>query len=147
LAPLRDNKFNRLKSELKVTEAAWMNKAIIASNVCMYADCITDGWDGVLVDEKQPKKWYKSMKAMINDPQMIREMADRLTAKMQAKFDIDEITRRRFNLYKNVARDISIKELHAIPQGKSEQHDRGDVDGACKQRDSLPIEADQPCDA
>jgi hypothetical protein len=99
------------------------------------------------VDEKQPKKWYKSMKAMINEPQMVREMADRLTAKMQAKFDIDEITRRRFNLYKNVARDISIKEQHAIPEGKSEQHDSGDVDGASEQRDSVSVAADQPCDA
>jgi len=147
LAPLRDNKFNRLKSELKVTEAAWMNKAIIASNVCMYADCITDGWDGVLVDEKQPKKWYKSMKAMINEPAMVREMADRLTAKMQKRFDIDEITRRRFNLYKNVARDIYTKELHAIPQGEPKQHDSGDVDGAREQCDGLPVAADELGDA
>jgi hypothetical protein len=147
LAPLRDNKFNRLKSELKVTEAAWMNKAIIASNVCMYADCIEDGWDGVLVDEKQPKKWYKAMKAMINEPAMVREMADRLTAKMQKRLDIDEITRRRFNLYKNVARDIYTKELHALPEGEPKQHDSGDVDGEGEQRDSLPLAADEPCDA
>jgi hypothetical protein len=101
----------------------------------------------VLVDEKQPKKWYKSMKAMINEPAMAREMADRLTAKMQKRFDIDEITRRRFNLYKNVARDISIKELHAIPQGEPEQHDSGDVDGAREQRDGLPLAADELGDA
>ena len=147
LAPLRDNKFNRLKSELKVTEAAWMNKAIIASNVCMYADCIEDGWDGVLVDEKQPKKWYKAMKAFINEPAMVREMADRLTAKMQARFDIDEITRRRFNLYKNVARDIYTKQLHALPEGQSEQHDSTDGDGAVRECNDIPIAADQPCDA
>ena len=147
LAPLRDNKFNRLKSELKVTEAAWMNKAIIASNVCMYADCIQDGWDGVLVDEKQPKKWYKSMKAMINEPAMVREMADRLTAKMQARFDIDEITRRRFNLYKNVARDIYTKQLYALPEGEPKQHDSTDGDRAVRECNDLPIAADQPCDA
>ena len=147
LAPLRDNKFNRLKSELKVTEAAWMNKAIIASNVCMYADCIQDGWDGVLVDEKQPKKWHKAMKAFINEPAMVREMTDRLTAKMQARFDIDEITRRRFNLYKKVARDIYTKQLHALPEGQSEQHDSTDGDGAVRECIDIPIAADQPCDA
>ena len=147
LAPLRDNKFNRLKSELKVTEAAWMNKAIIASNVCMYADCIQDGWDGVLVDEKQPKKWYKAMKAMINEPAMVREMADRLTAKMQARFDIDNITRRRFNLYKNVARDIYTKELYALPEGKPKQHDSTDGNGEVRECHDLPIAADQPCNA
>ena len=143
LAPLRDNKFNRLKSELKVTEAAWMNKAIIASNVCMYADCIQDGWDGWLVDEKQPKKWYKAMKAFINEPQMVREMADRLTAKMQARLDLDEITRRRFNLYKNVARDIYTKQQYALPEGEPKQHDSRDVDGAGEQRDAVPVAPDQ----
>jgi hypothetical protein len=49
---------------------------------------------------------------------------------MQKRLDIDTITRRRFNLYKNVARDISIKELHALPEGEPKQHDSGDVDGA-----------------
>jgi len=143
LAPLRDNKFNRLKSELKVTEAAWMNKAIIASNVCMYADCIQDGWDGWLVDEKQPKKWYKAMKAFINEPQMVREMADRLTAKMQARLNLDEITRRRFNLYKNVARDIYTKEQYALPEGEPVKHNSSDVDGAGEQRDAVPVAPDQ----
>ena len=116
-------------------------------NVCMYADCIEDGWDGVLVDEKQPKKWYKAMKAFINEPAMVREMADRLTAKMQARFDIDEITRRRFNLYKKVARDIYTKQLHALPEGQSEQHDSTDGDGAVRECNDLPIAADQPCNA
>jgi len=147
LAPLRDNKFNRLKSELKITEAAWMNKAIIASNVCIYADCITDGWDGWLVDEKQPKKWYKAMKAFINEPQMVREMADRLTAKMQARLDLDTITRRRFNLYKNVARDIYTKEMYAVPESQPIEHDSSDLDRAIVKSDYIHAAADQLSDA
>ena len=99
------------------------------------------------LDEKQPKKWYKAMKAFINEPAMVREMADRLTAKMQARFDIDEITRRGFNLYKNVARDIYTKELHALPEGQSEQHDSTNGDRAVSECHDIPVAADQPCDA
>jgi len=106
LAPLRDTKFNRLKSELKITEAAWMGKAVIASEVPMYADCIENGVDGWLVPEKKDKLWYKYMRAFINEPAMAKEMGERLRAKMQGKFDIQQISEARLNLYKSVARGI-----------------------------------------
>jgi len=83
------------------------------------------------------------MKAFINEPQMVREMADRLTAKMQARLNLDEITRRRFNLYKNVARDIYTKEQYALPEGEPVKHNSSDVDGAGEQRDAVPVAPDQ----
>jgi hypothetical protein len=47
IAPLRDTKFNRLKSELKVVEAGWMGKAIIASEPSptrIFWSMATTGW-------------------------------------------------------------------------------------------------------
>ena len=62
LAPLEDNLFNRCKSDLKVTEAAWSKTAIIASNVTPYKEIIKNGETGLLCSDK--KEWIQAIESM-----------------------------------------------------------------------------------
>jgi len=107
LAPLKVNKFNALKSELKIVEAAYMGKTIIATDIPMYADQIDHGVDGYLVKNNRPGDWYKYIRKMILDPDKTREMAANLEAKIKKRFNAEEISKRRYELYKRIKNDIS----------------------------------------
>ena len=62
LAPLAMNKFNRCKSDLKVTEAAMTKTAIIASNVENYNGSIIHGETGLLCSTKD--EWISAIESM-----------------------------------------------------------------------------------
>ena len=62
LAPLAKNKFNRCKSDLKVTEAAMTRTAIIASDVENYSWSIVNGETGILCSTKE--QWREAIESM-----------------------------------------------------------------------------------
>jgi len=62
LSPLKDSKFNRCKSELKVVEAGFTRTAIIASNVTPYKEVIKHGETGILCST--PKEWKEAIEGM-----------------------------------------------------------------------------------
>jgi hypothetical protein len=65
LAPLLHNKFNRCKSDLKVTEAAATKTAIIASDVDNYNWSIVDGETGILCST--PEQWKEAVASMTKE--------------------------------------------------------------------------------
>jgi glycosyltransferase involved in cell wall biosynthesis len=85
LAPLKDSEFNRAKSQLKVVEAGWKGKAIIASNIEPYKH-----FDNViLIDErKNHKDWYKAIKKLVLNPNVIVAMQEQLYTEVHQKFNI-----------------------------------------------------------
>lgn len=101
-APLKNTKFNTFKSELKIMEAGYMGKTIIASKIPMYVDCIEHGVDGFLVNENRKSDWYKYMRELILNPNMAKEMAQKLEIKVRERFDINKCTERRHNLYQRL---------------------------------------------
>jgi glycosyltransferase involved in cell wall biosynthesis len=106
LAPLRDTKFNKLKSELKVVEAGWMNKAIIASETIPYTDVIKHGENGFLVPYNKPKDWYKYIKQLILDPDLRKGLADNLTRDIKSRFNVAETAKKRAELYRQIGRKL-----------------------------------------
>jgi len=106
LAPLRDTKFNKLKSELKVVEAGWMNKAIIASETIPYTDVIKHGENGFLVPYNKPKDWYKYIKQLILDPDLRKGLADNLTRDIKSRFNVTETAKKRAELYRQIGRKL-----------------------------------------
>lgn len=74
LAPLEDNIFNRCKSDLKVTEAAWSGSAIIASNVIPYKEAIKHNETGILCSDKA--EWREAIESMTKE--RARELATNL---------------------------------------------------------------------
>jgi glycosyltransferase involved in cell wall biosynthesis len=100
LAPLVDNKFNRLKSELKIIEAGFHGIPILCSNLPMYADIIEHGVNGFLIDEKKRhKQWVKYIKILTNDKVLCQEMGENLRKTVLEKFSLETNYKKRAKIY------------------------------------------------
>ncbi|MEI6306353.1 MAG: glycosyltransferase, partial [Deltaproteobacteria bacterium] len=74
LVPLKDNLFNRCKSNIKWLEYSICGVAGIYSDLPPYNSCIRHGATGVLVDN-DPDKWYQALSLLIEHPEMRHEIA------------------------------------------------------------------------
>jgi hypothetical protein len=102
LAPLKEHTFNRVKSQLKVIEAGFHKKALIAQDFGPYnIDCV-HGKNSLLVPtSKNHKWWYKHIKTFINNPNMVTDFGEQLYEDVQ-KYHIKEVTKNRAEWYKSI---------------------------------------------
>lgn len=114
LAPLVENKFNSLKSQLKVVETAFFNKAIIAQDFGPYqidlkpyvkkGGEINEEGNALLVESsKNHKQWAKYIKFLLDNPVHRQKMADNLTEKISKEYSLETVSKIRFDLYKKIA--------------------------------------------
>jgi glycosyltransferase involved in cell wall biosynthesis len=111
LAPIKNHIFNRMKSQLKVIEAGFYKKALIASNVGPYTIDLkhamkngefTDG-NALLVDEvKNHSDWAKNIKKLVDNPSMITDLGERLYETVSQKYDLNIVTKTRAEFYKSL---------------------------------------------
>ena len=111
LAPIKNHIFNRVKSQLKVIEAGFYKKAIIASNVGPYTIDLkhglkngefTDG-NALLVDEaRNHSDWVKYMKKLIDNPNFAYDLGQRLYETVKDTYDLNKVTKDRAELYKSL---------------------------------------------
>lgn len=103
LAPLVDSDFNRCKSNLKVVEAGWKGKPVIASNVFPYANTITNNETGILIDNKRGHKdWYKHIKKLVLNTSERNRLAENLHNEIITTFDVRIYKDYIINLYNSV---------------------------------------------
>lgn len=111
LAPLVNHIFNRVKSQLKVIEAGFYKKALIASNIGPYTidlkHCLENGkfvdGNAILIDEKRNHSdWTKAMKKLIQNPNMAYDMGERLYETVKQSYDLNVVTKNRAELYKTL---------------------------------------------
>ena len=111
LAPLKDHIFNKNKSQLKVIEAGFYKKAIIASDVGPYTiDLIHSVKNGnfingnaLLVDKnRNHSDWAYYMKKLINNPTWVEDLGERLYETVSKKYDLNIVTKTRAELYKTL---------------------------------------------
>ena len=111
LAPIKNHIFNRVKSQLKVIEAGFHKKAIIASNIGPYTIDLkhalkngefTDG-NALLVDEaRNHSDWAKYMKKLIDNPNWAYDLGQRLYETVKDTYDLNKVTKDRAELYKSL---------------------------------------------
>ena len=111
LAPIKNHIFNRMKSQLKVIEAGFYKKALIASNVgpytidlkhCLKNGEFTDG-NAMLVNEnRNHSDWSKFIKKLVNNPNLITDMGERLYESVKDKYDLNVVTKNRAEFYKSI---------------------------------------------
>ena len=111
LAPIKNHIFNRMKSQLKVIEAGFYKKALIASEIGPYTIDLkhslkngnfVDG-NALLVDEhKNHSDWSKYIKKLIQNPNMITDMGERLYETVKDTYDLRNVTRNRAEWYKTL---------------------------------------------
>jgi glycosyltransferase involved in cell wall biosynthesis len=111
LAPIKNHMFNRMKSQLKVIEAGFYKKAIIASNVGPYTidlkHCLNHGnfvdGNALLVNEnRNHSDWSKYIEKLLINPNMAKDMGERLYETVKDKYDLNNVTKDRASFYKSV---------------------------------------------
>jgi glycosyltransferase involved in cell wall biosynthesis len=113
LAPLEENIFNKVKSQLKVIEAGFHKKALIGQNYGPYQidlnHAIKFGGEfdmtanAILVDsDKNHKDWFGAIKKLVNNPEMISVLQNNLYDTIKDRYSINKVTETRRNLYHNL---------------------------------------------
>jgi glycosyltransferase involved in cell wall biosynthesis len=103
--------FNRVKSQLKVIEAGFYKKALIASNIGPYTIDLkhslqngnfVDG-NALLVDEnRNHSDWAKYIEKLLKNPNMVKDMGERLYETVKDKYDLSIVTKSRAEFYKSI---------------------------------------------
>jgi glycosyltransferase involved in cell wall biosynthesis len=111
LAPIKNHMFNRMKSQLKVIEAGFYKKALIASNIGSYTldlkHCLKNGnfvdGNAMLVDEnRNHSDWAKYIEKLIKNPNLIQDMGERLYETVKDTYNLETISKNRAEFYKSI---------------------------------------------
>jgi glycosyltransferase involved in cell wall biosynthesis len=113
LAPLEENIFNYVKSQLKAIEAGFHNKALIAQNYGPYkidlVNAIKFGGEidplgnAILIDSnKNHKDWFEAIKKLINNPKLVEQLRNNLSNTIKNNYSINKVTEQRRELYLNL---------------------------------------------
>ena len=108
---MKNHIFNRVKSQLKVIEAGFHKKCLIASNLGPYTIDLkhslnhgnfVDG-NSLLVDEsRNHSDWFKYSKKLIENPNWATEMGERLHEHVMKHYDLNIVTKNRAEFYKSI---------------------------------------------
>ena len=105
LAPLVNNSFNNMKSNLKQVEASTRKLPIICSDVIPYNVDGINNHNCILIKDKknQEKDWAKALKKLILDKDYRFELGNNLYNDFKNKYNLVEVTKTRANLYQQIA--------------------------------------------
>ena len=102
LAPLTNVEFNRTKSPLKIMEAGFHKKAFIGQELPPYMEDIKHGENGFLVRDKRDRDWFKYLKILVNNPDMIKEFGEALYETVKKKYSLKHVSRKRKDFYVHI---------------------------------------------
>jgi glycosyltransferase involved in cell wall biosynthesis len=113
LAPIKNHVFNRMKSQLKVIEAGFYKKALIASNLGPYTidlkHCLKNGefvdGNALLVDEtRNHGDWAKFIQKLVKNRNLVSDMGERLYETVKDTYDLNVVTKTRSDFYKSLVK-------------------------------------------
>jgi glycosyltransferase involved in cell wall biosynthesis len=112
LAPLVESVFNASKSQLKVIEAGFHKKALIASEVNPYTLDLISAVDNGVVNNKgnallvNPKRnhkdWAKHMKRLVENPNLIEDLGNRLYETVKDTYSLKKVCKDRVEFFKSI---------------------------------------------
>ena len=110
LAPLDENMFNYCKSELKIIEAGFKNKVLVAQDYGIYHDLIKNGENGILIPTKDNNKgWHKALKKLILDKNYRDMLAKNLNEFVIKNYTLEIVTKKRVAFYEEIIKKSSEK--------------------------------------
>lgn len=115
LAPLKENNFNKVKSELKEIECGFTHTAFIGQNFGAYTinlipmiekgGKINEEGTALLVEtSKNHKQWANYINKLANDREMLKKLQDNLYNFVKDRYSLDTICKQRVEFYKKIAR-------------------------------------------
>jgi len=113
LAPLVRSDFNSCKSQLKIIEAGFHKKAIIATAENPYLiDLISSVERGgginpkgnslLVSSNKNHKQWHQHMKRLVNNPNMITDLGEKLYETVKDKYSLSTVSKSRVEFFKSI---------------------------------------------
>ena len=110
IAPLKESIFNKVKSQLKVIEAGFHKKALIAQDFGPYQIDVENVYkrggeldlngNAILIPtNKNNKFWFKHLKRLVENPELIKIMGENLYETVNGKYDMKSVCIERKNLY------------------------------------------------
>jgi glycosyltransferase involved in cell wall biosynthesis len=114
LAPLTDNKFNLMKSQLKVIESGFHKKALIAQDFGPYridlinanvrpnkgeSTTVFNAEANAYMVSNDSKQWYQFIKRLINNPEQINILGENLYNTVKDTYSIEAVSKHRRDLY------------------------------------------------
>jgi len=112
LAPIKNHMFNRMKSQLKVIEAGFYKKAVVASDLGPYTLDLTHSLDkhgkftdgnALLVNEyANAHDWAKYLEKLIKNRNFVTDLGERLYESVKDKYNLKNVTKDRAELYKSL---------------------------------------------
>ncbi len=126
LAPIEENLFNKVKSQLKVIESGFHKKAIIAQDFGPYQIDLKNAYvkpaskhdvskfddtaNALLVNSsKNHKEWYKYIKRLIQNPEEVKILQNNLYNTVKDIYSIEAVTKNRRDLYLDAIKNMSEK--------------------------------------
>jgi len=104
LAPLKNFRFNSVKSQLKVIEAGIHQMPVIASNFGPYTLDVIDGKNGFLIDESDKMAWKEKMKYFADNPNAVKDMGMALNELVLEKYTLEKINKKRAEFLKSIVK-------------------------------------------
>lgn len=116
LAPLKENDFNKMKSQLKEIEAGFTHTALIAQNFGAYTidlvpfrefgGKINENGTALLVDSrKNHKDWAKNINFLAEHPEYVEKLKENLYNFVKNKYSLEKVCEERVNVYKNIVKN------------------------------------------
>lgn len=112
LAPLVESIFNSNKSQLKLIEAGFHKKAIIASETEPYTLDLINAVDNgnfnskgnalLVSPNRNHKDWTKMMKKLIDNPNMIEDLGNKLYETVKDKYSLKNVCKDRVQFFKSI---------------------------------------------
>jgi len=116
VAPLKESTFNKVKSQLKVIEAGFHKKALVAQDFGPYTIDIKNAYQrGGVIDEtgngiliptnKNHKFWFKHLKMLIENPKLIKTLGENLYKTVNGKYDMKAVCEKRREMYLSLIKE------------------------------------------
>lgn len=116
LAPLKENDFNKMKSQLKEIEAGFTHTALIAQNFGAYTidlkpfrefgGKINENGTALLVDSrKNHKDWKKDIDFLAAHPECVKKLQDNLYNFVKDKYSLKTVCKQRVEAYKKIVEE------------------------------------------
>lgn len=113
LCPLKENEFNKVKSELKFVEAGFTNTAVIAQNFGPYTigsksmiefggKINEDGNCLLVASSKNHKDWVKYINKLADNPDMVKKLQENMHNHVKDRYSVETVCKDRVALYKSL---------------------------------------------
>ena len=98
LIPLRDNEFNKCKSDLKLSEMGSFGLAVIVSELEPYKELSKHGKNCLISNKKE---WYKTIRKLIDNPELRKDLGSQLKSDIYQFRNEKDWRPIRFQLYES----------------------------------------------